>query len=158
MKILGIDPALTISGWGLIENAPKPLYIAHGLIKTNPRETIEKRLKHIYLETMKVIEEFKPSQMAIEKTFINVSGSSSLLLAISRGPFLLAAAMNDIPITEYTSTHVKKTITGYGHAEKHQVYTLMKFLIKECPEDLTTDASDALAIALTHAHIYKENK
>ena len=150
MKILGIDPGLANTGFGVIEIVYKiPNYIQSGIITTNPKDTLANRIKVILTSLNNVIKEYNPDCACIEKVFINVNPKSSLLLGQARGCAISSCVLNDINITEYTALQIKKSIVGYGHADKVQVSKMVKLLLKlkDAPQK---DSSDALAIALTH--------
>lgn len=150
MIILGIDPALTQTGWGIISSNKNTIsFIACGTIKTNASDPLSQRLFHIHQEIKKVIELYKPDEVAIEETFVNKNPLSSLKLGHARGALMLSAAIFGLKIHEYSSTAVKKAIVGVGRAEKNQVGVMIKFLLpKSTPK--TEDEADALAVAICH--------
>ncbi len=150
MKILGIDPALTLLGWGVIETFPPKInYIASGAIKTNSNNQLHKRLTHISNEIELIIEKHKPDLIAMEETFININAVSSLKLAFVRGAIMSLIGKYDKPYFEYKPNLIKKTIVGVGHANKDQVEHMVKLIISGTPELKTSDEADALATAYT---------
>lgn len=150
MIILGIDPALTKTGWGVISSLKNTIsYIGSGTIKTNASEDLPTRLSYIHQEIKKVIETYNPSEVAIEETFVNQNPISSLKLGHARGVLILSAAMFDLKVYEYSSTAIKKAIVGVGRAEKNQVETMIKFLLPKSVAK-TEDEADALAVAICH--------
>lgn len=152
MRILGLDPSLSSTGWGVIEvNGNRLQYIADGFIPTQPKMPIEERLDLIFRTLNEVIETYRPVEAAIEKTFLNQNPESSLKLSMARGVVILAAGYNHIPLFEYEPNKVKKALVGVGHAEKNQVETMVKILLPGC-QPKNNDSSDALAMAITRSH------
>lgn len=148
--ILGIDPALTSTGWAIVaaENN-KYSFINCGTVTTNAKESTAFRLKFISDKLNQVIEIYKPTEIALEETFVNNNNLSSLKLGQARGAIILTIAQNNLEIFEYSATNVKKSIVGVGRAEKQQVDRMIKILLpKAIPK--TDHESDAIAIALTH--------
>lgn len=152
MRILGLDPSLSSTGWGVIEvNGNRLQYIADGFIPTQPKMPIEKRLDLIFRTLNEVIETYRPVEAAIEKTFLNQNPESSLKLSMARGVVILSAGYNHIPLFEYEPNKVKKALVGVGHADKNQVETMVKILLPGC-QPKNNDSSDALAMAITRSH------
>ena len=152
MRILGLDPSLSSTGWGVIEvNGNRLQYIADGFIPTQPKMPIEERLDLIFRTLNEVITTYQPTEAAIEKTFLNQNPESSLKLSMARGVVILAAGYNHIPLFEYEPNKVKKALVGVGHAEKNQVETMVKILPPGC-QPKNNDSSDALAMAITRSH------
>jgi crossover junction endodeoxyribonuclease RuvC len=152
MRILGLDPSLSSTGWGVVEvNGNRLQYIADGFIPTNPKMPIEERLDLIFRTLNEVIATYQPVEAAIEKTFLNQNPESSLKLSMARGVVILAAGYNHIPLFEYEPNKVKKALVGVGHAEKNQVETMVKILLPGC-QPKNNDSSDALAMAITRSH------
>ena len=150
MRILGIDPGLANTGFGLIEIINKvPNYVQSGIITTHSTDSLQVRIKLILTSLNNVIKEYSPDAACIEKVFINMNPNSSLLLGQARGCAISSCVLNNLNITEYTALQIKKTVVGYGHADKIQVSKMVKFILKlkNAPQK---DSSDALAIALTH--------
>lgn len=151
--ILGIDPGLQKTGWGVIRYSGNALsFIACGTIKTDSdTKDIATRILHISNELGKIIALHKPQEAAVEETFVNVNGQSTLKLGQARGAILLTLAQAGLPISEYAATLVKKSIVGAGRAEKNQVAQMVQILMPGCGKH-GADAMDALAIAICHAH------
>ena len=152
MRILGLDPSLSSTGWGVIEvNANRLHYIADGFIPTSPKMPIEERLDIIFNSLSEVIETYQPEEAAIEKTFLNSNPETSLKLSMARGVVILAAGHYHLPLFEFDPTKVKKALVGVGHADKNQVETMVKILLPGC-KPKNNDSSDALAMAITRSH------
>jgi crossover junction endodeoxyribonuclease RuvC len=150
MIILGIDPALTQSGWGVISSQRGNLsFIACGTIKTNPKQSLDVRLHHIYKSIGEVIKNYNPDEVAIEETFVNNNALSSLKLGHARGVLMLSAAVAGLKIYEYASTSIKKTVVGVGRADKNQVGVMIKYLLPKAIVK-SEDEADALAVAICH--------
>lgn len=150
MKILGIDPALTCLGWGIIEsNSPKIEYIDSGLIKTTSKELIWHRLSAISSSIETIIDLHKPDAVAMEETFVNKNPTSSLKLGYVRGALMATIGKTKLPYFEFLPNKIKKTIVGVGHAEKEQVKHMVNIIISGITRDISFDESDALAIAYT---------
>ena len=149
MRILGLDPSLSSTGWGVIEvNANRLQYVADGFIPTDAKMPIEQRLNQIFRTLCEVIDLYKPQEAAIEKTFLNSNPETSLKLSMARGVVILAAGYNNLPLFEYDPTKVKKTLVGVGRAEKAQVEAMVKILLPGC-KPKNNDSADALAMAIT---------
>jgi crossover junction endodeoxyribonuclease RuvC len=152
MRILGIDPGLQITGFGVIEKTGEKLaYIASGTVKTGSGGELPGRLKVILDGLAEVIATYQPEQVAIEKVFVNVNPQSTLLLGQARGAAISAAVLCDLPVAEYTALQVKQSVVGNGHAAKEQVQEMVKRLLK-LPAIPKPDSADALACAICHAH------
>lgn len=149
MIILGIDPSLTAMGWGVIDTEPQMTYLASGIIKSKSTELMHKRLAFIALSLQKLIEQYRPNFIAMEETFVNMNNVSSLKLAYARGTVMALVGGYDILFEEFKPNIVKKSIVGYGHAEKNQVLQMVKLLIIGSSKVSNFDESDALAIAYT---------
>src|SRR5216683_6191616 len=151
LRILGIDPGLRITGFGIIEkNGSKLAYIASGCIKSGDADLPE-RLKIILENLREVIARHQPQQIALEKVFVNVNPASTLALGQARGTAICAAVDAGLPGSEYTALQVKQAVVGNGHAAKEQVQHMVKRLLA-LPGDPAADAADALACAICHAH------
>jgi crossover junction endodeoxyribonuclease RuvC len=151
VRILGIDPGLRVTGFGVIEKHGQQLhYIASGCIKT-PDGELPARLKVILQSLGEVIAQHQPQQVAVEKVFVNVNPQSTLLLGQARGAAICAAVQADLPVAEYTALQVKQSVVGNGHAAKEQVQEMVKRLLNLSGTP-SPDAADALACAITHAH------
>ncbi len=153
MIILGIDPGLAIVGWGVIEyNASRFKTIAYGTITTEAGLDVEVRLQQIYRELEKIIDMYRPTDMAVEELFFNTNITTAIAVAEARGVILLAGIQHGLHIAEYTPLQVKSAIVGYGRAEKKQVMTMVTSLLRLKQVPKPDDTADALAIAVCHAH------
>ncbi len=152
IRILGIDPGLRCTGWGLIESdGNRLIYVACGAVETNERAELCQRLVSIHAGLRKVIEEFAPDEAAVEHTFVNTNASATLKLGQARGVAMLVPAQAGLSVAEYAPNLVKKSIVGAGHGDKAQIRMMIGVLLpKASPQ--SEDAADALAIAVTHAH------
>jgi crossover junction endodeoxyribonuclease RuvC len=152
-RIIGLDPGLRFTGWGIIESAGNSLRpIACGVIKPITTEDLAKRLAELNREISKIIEAYAPEEAAVEETFVNKNPVSTLKLGMARGVVLATPALFNLPVFEYSANKVKKSVVGVGHAEKHQVITMVQRLLPTLGGSLTSDAADALAVAICHAH------
>ncbi|HSQ97652.1 MAG TPA: crossover junction endodeoxyribonuclease RuvC [Rickettsiales bacterium] len=152
MIIIGIDPGLIKTGWGIIEKINNEVkYVASGTIKTDTKLCLSERLLNIYKCVDCLIKTYKPEQFSIEETFVNKNPLSSLKLGHARGVAILAGALNNIPVFEYSPNLIKKTITGVGKAEKQQMVAMMKYIFP-CVKLETEDEADALCIAVCHCN------
>ena len=157
-RILGLDPGLRFTGWGIIESTGNHLrYIAHGVAKTDDQADLAIRLQQIYQELRRVIECYAPDAAAVEEVFVNKNPASTLKLGMARGVVLLAPAESNLPVAEYSANRVKKSVVGSGHADKMQVESMVKLLLPDARE-ATKDAADALAVAICHAHFSNVNQ
>lgn len=151
-RILGVDPGLTHTGYGIIEHVGNHLsFVNAGTISPKPKEPLAVRLRHLSSELTNTIETYKPESLAIEQTFVSANGASTLKLGQARGALLLTLAQTGLDIGEYAPNTIKKTIAGSGHADKSQMLTMVKMLLPGC-NTTQADAIDALAIAICHAH------
>src|SRR5664279_1890954 len=159
MRIVGIDPGIGRTGWGVIEVQGATLTVQKfGCLETTPNSETAERLKLIYAFIQHLVEEFKPDALAIEDLFFNTNAKTALVVGQARGVVLLCAAQNNIPISVYTPLQVKIAVTGYGRAEKNQVGQMVKILLHLSNIPKPDDITDALAIALTHAFSMKYPK
>lgn len=153
MRILGLDPSLSSTGWGVIEVENNRLrYVADGFIRTDTKADLPSRLAAIHKTLSEVIDFYKPDEAAIEQVFLNENPMSTIKLGMARGVVILAPALFNVSVTEYEPTKVKKALVGVGRAEKSQVETMVKILLPGC-RPKNNDSSDALAIAITHFHL-----
>lgn len=151
MRILGIDPGLQHTGWGIIEkNGNKLSYVADGTINSDPKDDLSNRLKTLHKGICEVIETYRPEQAAIEETFLNNNPNSTLKLGQARGALVLAPALYDIPLSEYAPNKIKKAVVGSGHAQKPQIDLMVKMLLPGA-NPKSKDSADALAIAICHS-------
>ncbi|MDB5478688.1 MAG: Holliday junction resolvase [Alphaproteobacteria bacterium] len=152
MKILGLDPGLRFTGWGLIDSTGNRLkFLSCGRVVVPDNTDLATRLAFLYAELSKIITALQPDQAAVEETFSNVNAKSTLKLGMARGVVMLAPAQYNIPVSEYSANTVKKTVVGAGHAGKNQVQHMVKMLLP-LAQFANADAADALAIAICHAH------
>ncbi len=150
-RILGIDPGLRVTGFGLIvATGGKLQYVASGCVRNTVGELPE-RLKVIIRDLGSVIIEHCPTEVAVEKVFVNANPSSTLLLGQARGAAISAAVLADLPVAEYTALQIKQAVVGHGKAAKSQVQEMVKRLLA-LPATPSADAADALACAICHAH------
>jgi crossover junction endodeoxyribonuclease RuvC len=154
MRILGIDPGLRTTGFGVVEkHANKLLYVASGTIRTH-KETqgnLPQRLKILFDGIHEVVERYKPDCSAVEIVFVNVNPQATLLLGQARGACVTALVTCDLPVAEYTALQMKQAVAGHGMAKKEQVQEMVKRLLN-LPGLPGPDAADALGLAITHAH------
>lgn len=152
IKILGLDPGLRHTGWGLIAVAGARLsYLASGTISADVEAGLAERLAELHGCLVRVLADTRPDEAAVEQTFVNKDASATLKLGCARGVVLLAPAQLGIPVTEYAPNQVKKSLTGAGHCDKAQIRAMLAHLLPLARPE-TADAADALAIAITHAH------
>jgi crossover junction endodeoxyribonuclease RuvC len=152
IRILGIDPGLRRTGWGLIGcQGNRLIYLACGSVATNEKLSLAQRLVTIHDGLVRVVDEFRPDEAAVEATFVNRDATATLKLGQARGIALLVPAIAGLPVAEYAPNLVKKTIVGAGHGEKAQIRMMIGVLLPKA-DPRTHDAADALAIAVCHAH------
>jgi crossover junction endodeoxyribonuclease RuvC len=151
IRILGVDPGLRNTGWGLIEAAGSRLsFLACGSIETGAATSLADRLASIHSALTALVELNAPHEAAVEETFVNRDPQSTLKLGQARGTALAALALKDLPVSEYAANLIKKTVVGVGHAEKSQVAMMVKMLLP-ASDASSPDAADALAVAICHA-------
>ena len=151
IRIIGIDPGLRRTGWGIVEaDGVRLAYVASGVITSDSADDLAYRLRELYQGLVEVLARFAPQEAAIEETFVNKDARATLKLGQARGMALLAPAQNGLRIAEYPPNVVKKTVTGTGHGEKRQVAAMIGFLLPKARFD-SADEADALAIAICHA-------
>ncbi len=156
-RILGIDPGLLHTGWAVIEkNGPEHHYIASGVILPKKTGTLPERLAIVFREVSKICETFTPDECSIEITFVNKNPQTTLILGHARAAAIVAVASRDIPVFEYEPNKIKKALTSAGHADKEQVYKMVRILLPAA-RPKTPDESDAIAIALAHCNMSKFN-
>ncbi|MDR2724271.1 MAG: crossover junction endodeoxyribonuclease RuvC [Holosporaceae bacterium] len=150
-RILGIDPGLHITGWGMIDyDGFRLRYKSHGSIISHSSEDLGSRLSYIFKILSNIIEEHDPEEVSVEEVFVNKNPFSSLKLGMARGAAICCAGVFGLKIYEYTPNKVKKTIVGMGHASKEQVSIMVQKLLN-CG-NVKSDEADALAVAVCHAH------
>jgi crossover junction endodeoxyribonuclease RuvC len=151
IRILGIDPGLRSTGYGLIEQQGTRLsFVCCGSITTKPDRPLAQRLAEIHRALVALIEAERPDEAAVEETFVNRDPQSALKLGQARGVALATPALLGLPVAEYAANVVKKTIVGVGHGEKQQIAMMVRTLLPAAPA-ASSDAADALALAITHA-------
>jgi crossover junction endodeoxyribonuclease RuvC len=152
VRILGIDPGLRRTGWGIIEiEGNRLIYIGCGSVEPPEGLPLASRLLAIHEGLAAVLGNFQPAEAAVEQTFVNKDGVATLKLGQARGVAMLAPAMFGISVSEYAPNQVKKTVVGAGHADKNQIMVMLKILLPKA-DPPSADAADALAVAITHAH------
>jgi crossover junction endodeoxyribonuclease RuvC len=152
IRILGIDPGLRRTGWGMVEIAGNRLsFLGCGSVMTRDDDTLAARLVAIHDGLMRVVDEFRPDEAAVELTFVNKDAKATLKLGQARGIAMMVPAKAGLPVAEYAPNLVKKSIVGAGHGDKGQVRMMIGVLLPKA-EPRSDDAADALAIAVTHAH------
>jgi crossover junction endodeoxyribonuclease RuvC len=152
IRIIGIDPGLRRTGWGVIDcDASRLGFVACGSVVSDDKGALGFRLRQLFDGLSEVLAALAPAEAAIEQTFVNKDASATLKLGQARGIALLVPALLGLPIAEYAPTAVKKTVVGAGHGDKGQIRAMVRCLLPRAVFD-STDAADALAIAITHAH------
>jgi crossover junction endodeoxyribonuclease RuvC len=151
VRIIGIDPGLRRTGWGVIESAGSRLsYIACGTVTSDAKDELCQRLAALFAGLEAVLAHWQPHEAAVEETFVNRDAHATLKLGQARGIALLAPARAGLPVAEYAPNLIKKTVTGSGHAEKAQIRAMIGYLLPKASPD-SDDSADALAIAIAHA-------
>jgi crossover junction endodeoxyribonuclease RuvC len=151
IRIIGIDPGLRRTGWGIVEaDGVRLTYVASGVVTSDAEEDLAYRLRALYEGLLRVIVSFQPEEAAVEETFVNKDARATLKLGQARGMALLAPAQKGLRVAEYPPNVVKKTVTGTGHGEKRQIAAMIGFLLPKARFD-GADEADALAIAICHA-------
>jgi crossover junction endodeoxyribonuclease RuvC len=152
VRIIGLDPGLRNTGWGVIEaEGTRLIYVADGAVHSDPEAPLAERLLQIHTQVLEVLRQFTPDEAAIEETFVNTDARATLKLGQARGAVMLAPAACKVPVAEYAPNQIKKSVVGAGHAEKTQVKHMVKLLLPKAALH-TADSTDALAIAICHAH------
>src|SRR5919106_69798 len=151
IRIIGIDPGLRRTGWGVIESDGVRLgYVASGLVTSDSEDDLAYRLRSLFEGLASVIASFSPQEAAVEETFVNDNARATLKLGQARGMALLAPALRGLKIAEYPPNLIKKTVTGTGHGEKRQIQAMVGFLLPKAKFESAAEA-DALAIAICHS-------
>lgn len=151
-RILGIDPGLRATGFGVIDQLGQRLrYVASGTIRTDERSSLPERLRTLLEGIGQVVETWQPEVAAVEKVFVNVNPQSTLLLGQARGAVICGAVSRDLPVHEYTALQIKQSVVGYGKADKVQVQQMVQRLLVLAVAP-PPDPADALACAICHAH------
>ena len=152
IRIIGIDPGLRRTGWGVIETVGNSLrFVAAGTVRSDEKAALASRLCQLHDGLVDVMRRFEPEEAAIENTFVNKDASATLKLGQARGVAMLVPALGGLPVAEYAPNAVKKAVIGVGKGEKGQIVMMVKVLMPKATFD-TEDAADALAIAICHAH------
>lgn len=151
-RILGLDPGLQKTGWGIVDvDGSRLSHVADGTVQTDGSEPTARRLQAIFLGLMEVIERYRPHEAAVEETFVNKNGATTLKLGLARGAVLLVPAQAGLEVAEYAAKFVKKSVVGVGGAGKQQVDAMVRTLLPGVRPH-SADAADALAVAICHAH------
>ena len=152
MRVLGLDPGLRQTGWGIIDIAgSRLLHVADGIAHAAADQPLAMRLVSLFRQIIVVVERFRPDEAAVEESFVNRNPASTLKLGVARGVVLLAPAERGLPVAEYSANLIKKAVVGAGHADKAQVALMVRRLLRG-PAIGAADAADALAVAICHAH------
>ncbi len=152
IRIIGIDPGLRRTGWGVVAIAGNALsFVGCGSVTTNDRDALAARLLVIHDGLMRILDEFQPDEAAVEQTFVSKDARATLKLGQARGIAMVVPAKAGVPVSEYAPNLVKKSIVGAGHGDKAQVRMMIGVLLPKA-DPTSDDAADALAIAVTHAH------
>jgi crossover junction endodeoxyribonuclease RuvC len=151
MRLIGLDPGLRLTGWGIVDvDGNRLRHVAHGVVRVAADQPLALRLNDLYEGISAVIEAQRPMEAAVEETFVNANPNSTLKLGQARGVVVLAPARHGLAVFEYAANLVKKSVTGAGHADKHQIAMMVGRLLPGV--EATADAADALAVAICHAH------
>jgi crossover junction endodeoxyribonuclease RuvC len=152
IRILGIDPGLRRTGWGVVESAGSSLaFVGCGTVASDAELPLPERLRQLYDGLSQVLAEYRPGEAAVEQTFVNRDATATLKLGQARGIALLVPALAGVRVAEYAPNLVKKTVIGAGHGEKQQIRAMVAVLLPRARFQ-SDDAADALAVAITHAH------
>ncbi len=152
VRILGLDPGLRRTGWGVVaQDGARLSWVAHGVIAPDEKAPFAERLLHLFEAVGEVIAAHGPHEAAIEEVFVNVNPASTLKLGHARAAAMVAPARAGLAVAEYAAREIKKAVVGTGGADKAQVGFMVRRLLPACGE-LPSDAADALAVAITHAH------
>ena len=152
IRIIGIDPGLRRTGWGVVETLGNQLrFVAAGTVRSDEKQALAVRLCQLHDGLFAVIRDMAPMEAAVEQTFVNKDAAATLKLGQARGIAMLVPAMAGLAVAEYAPNAVKKAVIGVGHGEKRQIHMMVRVLMPRATFD-TDDAADALAIAICHAH------
>ncbi|MBT5185208.1 MAG: crossover junction endodeoxyribonuclease RuvC [Kordiimonadaceae bacterium] len=151
-RLIGFDPGLRKTGWGIIDvEGSRLIHVANGIVKTDNALSLAERLVQLYDGLTQVVTDWEPISAAVEETFVNKNPNSTLKLGQARGISLLVPALAGLPVAEYSPNHIKKSVVGAGHAGKEQVKAMLGILLPGVKIN-GEDAGDALAVAICHAH------
>ncbi len=152
MRLIGFDPGLRNTGWGVIDTEGNHLtYVADGTVRPSVSQDLASRLRELHDALADVLETYAPEEAAVEESFVSKNYGSTLKLGQARGVVLLAPALFGIPVAEYSANRVKKSVVGAGHADKNQIQLMVTRLLPGC-QFSSADSADALAVAICHAH------
>jgi crossover junction endodeoxyribonuclease RuvC len=152
MRLIGLDPGLRNTGWGIIDVRENHLtYVADGTVSPASNQDLAYRLRDLHEGLAKVLMDYEPDEAAVEETFVNKNPASTLKLGEARGVVVLAPALAGLPVAEYSANRIKKSVVGAGHAGKSQVQMMVNRILPGCNFS-SADAADALAVAICHAH------
>lgn len=152
-RIMGLDPGLNHMGWGIIDvTGSKLIHVANDTVNTKVSEGLAGRLLHLHKEIARIIAEYHPDDFAVEQAFVFKDPQAAIKLGHARAAAILAAAMADVYVAEYTPNYIKKCVVGVGHAGKEQIQAMVRQLLPGC-NFKSPDAADALAVAITHASL-----
>ncbi|MBN9252108.1 MAG: crossover junction endodeoxyribonuclease RuvC [Mesorhizobium sp. 61-13] len=152
IRIIGIDPGLRRTGWGIVESLGNSLhFVAAGTVRSDEKLSLASRLCQLHDGLSQVVHSAMPHEAAVEQTFVNKDATATLKLGQARGIAMLVPAQAGLPVAEYAPNAVKKTVIGVGHGDKKQIHMMVKVLLPKAVFD-SEDAADALAIAICHAH------
>ena len=158
MRVIGLDPGLRRTGWGVIDADGTHLrHVANGVIESDGKLDLARRLVQLDQGLLAILETHEPAAAAVEATLVNKNAASTLKLGIARGVVLVTPARRGLPVAEYLPMIVKKAVVGTGHASKEQVETMVRHLLPGCPI-ANADAADALAVAICHSHHAATNR
>ena len=151
-RLLGLDPGLQRTGWGVVSvSGSRLVHVASGIVRSNRSGSIAERLAELHRGLIEVIAAHEPDEAVVEESFVNRNPDSTLKLGLARGAVLLAPALADLSVTEYAPNRIKKAVVGVGHADKRQVQVMVGRLLAVATT-FPSDAADALAVAICHAH------
>ncbi|WP_425482877.1 crossover junction endodeoxyribonuclease RuvC [Aureimonas leprariae] len=152
IRVIGIDPGLRRTGWGVVETSGNSLrFVASGTVTSDAANDLATRLKELHDGLTRIIRAYEPDEAAVEQTFVNKDAVATLKLGQARGIAMLVPSLAGLPVAEYAPNAVKKAVIGVGHGEKQQIHLMVKVLMPKATFD-TDDAADALAIAICHTH------
>ena len=159
MIILGVDPGLSLTGWGLVKSSgpDNVSMLSYGCIKTKPSQSLTERLKTIHTTIVNLIREHHPDEMAIEELFFSKEARTIASVGQARGAVLVAAGVENVPVYEYNPRHIKMAMTGYGSADKFQMQRMVKTILRLSEIPQPDDAADALAMAVCHINTRRTN-
>ena len=149
MIVLGIDPGIALTGWGVVKKKDGSELIKYGCIETSKNKKSSQRLLKIYQELQKIIKKYKPEVLSLEKLFFNTNAKTAFSVGEARGVIKICAVLNKIPVVEFTPLQIKNCIVGYGRANKKQVQEMVKISLRLKKTPRPDDAADAIATALT---------